>query len=227
MGKSNKSKSIHNPSDLWLSEEDIYITVKENRSAPLKEAKTLVAATLIVLGVPCERRESNKQHKFTVFGGASSAVTQLEWTPTLPNTSSSGATPQDAYAVVCREFKTWEIFRCLEGAHVRLLRSQLYEKLPNHSAFSSLRAGADLGQRVGISEGASMLSLAAHDFRNGTTPFPQLVHYRGSNPEDIYTVTNRNENASMTGLCSLFVLEVLLHTIFIFILLFNYLQGYF
>ena len=196
----NELITINNPNELRLSEDDIYITVKDNCFVVLNKQRTIPAGTLIVLGVPRERQ----------LVDYSSSITQLEWLPELPNrSSSSGSTSLDNYAFVCKEFKSWEIFPCGSTAQNILLNSQdFYKKLPNNLAWSALLAIGNLQDRLAILEDTALLSLAAHDFQNGKSNFPQLVHYRSSQEDRLYKVINRNMNTSATGLCSLFDLEV-------------------
>ncbi len=204
----NPRKSIYNPNELRLSEDDVFITVHTNSSLARKAGIVIPAGSLVVLGVPCGR-QVNKHNKTSLFGNAPSSITLLEWMPELPR-SAIGATFIDIYAFVCREFKSWEIFPCDSSAHTTLLNLQYYKKLPNNFAWSALLAVGNLQERVTISADESLLSLAAHDFLNGKSPFPQPVQIRGSNQENLFIVFNRNTNTSATGLCSLFDLSVLL-----------------
>ena len=215
----NQLKLIPNTSVLRLSEDDIYIAVYKNSFVPLKKEIRIDNGTMLILGVSCKPKDGNK---FSIFNGSSISITQLEWLPILPNTSSSsGSTSVDIYLIVCKDFKSWEIFPCDLTAHTALVTSPgFYKKLPNHFAWSALLAVDNLDDRRAISEDQDMLSLAAHDFQNGKSNFPQLVHYRGSQEDRLYKVINRNVNTSATGFCSLYDLSVLFIFICSWLLLF-------
>ena len=215
---SKMGKSKPEVSDLWLSENDIYIALKDNREAPfdnLLVTDKMEAGTVMVFAVRAEnaqsKHKSNKRHtsshtQDSVFqgypsGGDAPSPNILQWTEYLPpdETQIYALLVKYSYncSVVSVNFDKMRAFR-LSG------QGNSFRKLPNRFAWSALVGVKFAWHRMDVVNDPALMQLAAHDLAASQRTF--IVQMR-SHPGSEWLVTNRIDNAGDFAFASSFYLQ--------------------